>query len=346
MKYISLKILLIGSLVIAILIPAFFTIQNLLADQPMKTDSLVGSLLFSFTISVLIYLANGTTVMYLQQKFDWNKKALKLFTIELLWTSLNAAVLMTIVFLTAKSLLDENMHGGDNLIRELFNHIVIALIFNTIALAFLEARSFFLQWKKSLVETEQLKRESIENQFAALKNQVSPHFLFNNLNTLSSLIDESPEKAQVYLAKMAGIYRYILEVRDEYVIDLNSELKFLDDYIYMHKVRYGDNMVISKRVDAAMLPKMIPVLSLQMLVENTIKHNEISDKRPLKIRIFTENGFLVIKNSLQQKRQAQQSTGVGLENLKDRYRYLSDQVPEFYIEENLYIAKIPLLDYE
>ncbi len=345
MKFISLKVLLTGSLVITILVPAYFAIQHFLSEDQMSEGPLAYAFLFTFTVSVLIFLANGLSIMFIQRRFAWKNRAWQRFSVELIWTSINAIVLMTIVFTLANVLLEMPGHG-DTFLKSLFDHVVIALIFNTIAVTMLEANDIYNQWKKSLVEAEHLKRQNVENQFAALKNQVNPHFLFNNFNTLSSLISDNPEKAQDYLSKLAGIYRYILEVRDEFAVEVQKEMEFLDDFIYLHQIRYGENLKIEKHLEAHMLHRMVPVLSMQILAENAIKHNEISDKKPLQISLVIENGWLVMTNNLQRKKQTWKSTGVGLSNLKERYRLLSDQQPLFYIKGNQYIAKIPLLNDE
>jgi LytS/YehU family sensor histidine kinase len=195
-----------------------------------------------------------------------------------------------------------------------------------------------------LIQTEQLKRENIQSQFEALKNQLDPHFLFNSMNTVYSLIDTHPDKAKEFITKFSKIYRHVLNVKGKVVVPLKDEIEFLNAYIFLQKIRHEGNLDISINIDAQKLNHYIPPLSLQMLVENAIKHNIVSEKHPLKITIFNTNTSLIVKNNLQTKDLISESTKIGLNNLSERYKHISDKMPEFYIKDNEYVAEIPLLE--
>ncbi|MCA0238621.1 MAG: histidine kinase [Bacteroidetes bacterium] len=203
-----------------------------------------------------------------------------------------------------------------------------------------ESIRFFQLWKTTAVEKEQLERAHIASQLEGLRNQVNPHFLFNSLNTLTYLIPEAPDKAVRFVQQLSKVYRYVLESRDDRVIPLQTELEFLQSYIFLLRERFGENLQvdIGKKMDenAAIVP-----LTLQMLFENAIKHNVISTQKPLKVEVFMENGHLIVRNTLQKKNQVMDSTGVGLQNIRDRYRMLTDQSVEVIASQQYFTVILP-----
>lgn len=198
--------------------------------------------------------------------------------------------------------------------------IIIALV--------LYIQEFFQSWRDSVKNEESLKREKLALQYEALKNQVNPHFLFNSLNTLSGLIGKDAERAQLFVNQLSHIYRYILEQKDRELVPLETEMKFVDNYISLMKIRFGKNLQVKKHIPEGKAYRIIP-LSVQMLVENAIKHNIISKELPLTIIMLVRNGQLEVKNNLQRKssimhEEAEAWEKHGLANLKSRYAYLSD----------------------
>jgi len=339
------KKIIYASILIAIIIPAYFYFRFLLiddVDKPIKAGAI--GFLFSFTVSVLIFTANIKTINFLRDKFPWDKNFFKRLISEAVFTNFNASVIISILVLIFYSILPHFQEKKLSVV--LFNNIIIAIIINTIAVSILEGYYYFKQWRISIVQTEQLKRENIQSQFEALKNQVDPHFLFNSLNTVYSLIDPHPEKAKEFIAEFSKIYRYVLNVKDKIVVKLSEEIDFINSFIFLQKIRHEGNLEIFIDIDAKKLNNYIPPLSLQMLVENAIKHNIISDKKPLKISITDKNNYLIIKNNIQLKDNMIESTKIGLNNLTERYKHISDLIPEFYIKNNEYIAEIPLLEEE
>ena len=219
-----------------------------------------------------------------------------------------------------------------------------AAIFCTIMIiAIYESIYFMNELKKSVEEKETLKRESLKAQLNALKTQVNPHFLFNNLNTLTALIPDTPKQAIEFVQQMSKVYRHILEVQDEKTIPLKDELDVLKAYGFLLKTRFGDNLDIVIEVPDEKLQQRIVPLSLQLLMENAIKHNIVSSAKPLKIKVFAENGHLLVSNNLQIKNQQIESTGIGLDNIRNRYKLLSDA--EVKVEERggSFTVSIPLI---
>jgi len=189
-------------------------------------------------------------------------------------------------------------------------------------------------------------KENLQSQIEILKQQVNPHFLFNSLNVLSGLITVDVAKAQLFIDEFSQIYRYVLETIEQPVTSLSKEIDFMHSYLFLQQIRYGENLTFSVNIPAGLLAMVVPPLSLQVILENAIKHNIVNESKPLLIEIFSEGQFLVVKNNLQPKISAPVSTGLGLKNLVKRYALITDMVPSFKVETNHYVARIPLIDTE
>lgn len=198
---------------------------------------------------------------------------------------------------------------------------------------------------KTNTELLKVQKENLQSQFEVLKSQINPHFMFNSLNVLSSLINTDVTKAQLFIDEFSQIYRYVLETIEQTVVTLNKELNFMRSYLFLQQIRYGTSLTYTVDIIAEHLELLVPPLSLQVLLENAIKHNIVNEEKPLRIEIFGKGDFLVIKNPIQPKVSGT-STGLGLKNLVKRYALVSKVEPHFRIENNYYIAQIPLIKVE
>lgn len=189
-----------------------------------------------------------------------------------------------------------------------------------------------------------LEKENLQSQFDVLKQQVNPHFLFNSLNVLSSLIRINSEMAESFTERLAKVYRYVLENKDKDLIPLTTELDFLEAYLFLIRIRFEDKVNVITEINCNNEECFVVPLAIQLLIENAIKHNAFSRKKPLTIRIFNEGGLLTVENNLQIRETNVVSTGVGLANISKRYSLLTDKPTQFEKTESLFIAKIPLLD--
>lgn len=224
-------------------------------------------------------------------------------------------------------------------------HANSAAIFCTIMIIAVYESIFFMhQLRHSVEETEKLKRESLNAELNALKTQVNPHFLFNNLNTLASVIPEDPKRAVDFVQQLSKLYRHILEVKDEQAIPLQEELDVLKAYAFLLQTRFGSNLDVIINVPQEKLNKKIVPLSLQLLMENAIKHNIVSSDKPLKIEVNALNGKLVVSNNLQKKNQVNESTGIGLDNIRNRYKLLGNGQVEVNENGSDFIVSIPLIE--
>jgi phage-related protein len=216
--------------------------------------------------------------------------------------------------------------------------------FGGIILAIYESLYLFRKWKLATVESEQLKREHLQTQLDSLKNQVNPHFLFNSLNSLSSLIEDDEPKAHIFVNELARVYRYLLQSNDRTLTDLKSELAFIEAYFFLLKTRFGEGISIEVQVNEESKSQKIPPLTLQILVENAVKHNVISITKPLKINIYTEGvDKLVVSNNLQSKTATMVSSHLGLANIASKYRLLSRKEPIIKQTEAVFSITLPLL---
>lgn len=199
------------------------------------------------------------------------------------------------------------------------------------------------QWKSSIIEKENLKRENIESQLEGLRSQVNPHFLFNSLNTLAYIIPQDADRAVKFVQKLSKVYRYILEIRDRKLISVREELSFLDSYLFLLKERFGDNLNVNINVPNEVYEEMIIPLSMQMLFENAIKHNIISNGKPLRVDVFLEDNKILVQNNLQRKNQSMPSTQVGLQNIKNRYSFFTNRQVEIVNDGHTFSVGLPLI---
>ena len=197
---------------------------------------------------------------------------------------------------------------------------------------------------KANTQLLKLQKENLQSQFDVLKQQVNPHFLFNSLNVLTSLIRLEPELAEKFTEHLAKVYRYVLENKDNELVNLSTEIGFLDAYIFLINIRFMDKVVVNIRIPEEKKNHRIIPLAMQLLIENAIKHNAMSKKSPLVIDIFIdENNLLNVVNNLQEREAHMSSTGVGLKNIQNRYRLLNNTVPVFEKTDTHFIARIPLV---
>lgn len=207
-----------------------------------------------------------------------------------------------------------------------------------------QMESYFSELQAKKTELLQLQKENLQSQFEMLKNQVNPHFLFNSLNVLTSLISVDPETAEKFTGQLSKVYRYVLEHRSDDLVQLSTELEFLKSYTFLLGIRFGDKLEVNYNIDDAMPDSKLPPLSLQILIENAIKHNVFTNRSPLIIDIFAdEENYLNVVNNYQHRDKNMESTGLGLINIANRYSYFTDKKTSFGIENDRFVARIPLL---
>lgn len=189
---------------------------------------------------------------------------------------------------------------------------------------------------------EQMKHESIQAKYQALKGQIDPHFFFNSLSVLSSLVYKDPEKSAEYVSQLSKVYRSILDKSNESLVQLGNELNILDSYIFLMKIRFGDNIFFSTNIsEKSRINNFIPPNTLQLLVENAIKHNKCTSDEPLNIDVFDDENFIYVKNNINRRNLIDENTGIGLKNIKHRYELLEGKKIVVTENNNTFMVALP-----
>jgi len=224
--------------------------------------------------------------------------------------------------------------------------IIFGIIENIFITLLHEGVSSYEKWKTTIRETETLKKEYIQSQLMGLKSQVSPHFLFNSLNTLSSLISEDPGKAERFLDEMSKVYRYLLRNNEDPLVPLSTEIHFIESYFHLLRSRYGSSIDVAIEVPAADQDMKIPPFTLQTIVENTIRSNRMSKEQPLRIHLYVDDEQrLCFLNSNQPKIGIEDSEPEnGLQNISNQYRLLAKQELEIRETTDTRIIRLPLIN--
>lgn len=224
--------------------------------------------------------------------------------------------------------------------------VIIVVLFRNYKLK-QKANRLLKQEKNELAQQNlKLENENILVQFETLKNQVSPHFLFNSLNALASLIGTDPEKAIAFTNAFSKIFRNALELKDRPLVALSEELQHVNAYLALQQIRFGDNLRVEIAIPSDHMKDYLPPFSLQMVIENAIKHNRISSEDPLEIAIGAKDGFVVVTNKLQTRQFVEDSTGTGIANIRSRYKYVTSAAPVFEIRNQQYYVELPLITEE
>lgn len=222
---------------------------------------------------------------------------------------------------------------------------IVGLCVNLLFVTFWEVCYLLEKYKDSLAEKELLEQMGTEQEFENLKSQVNPHFLFNCFNTLSSLIQEDKKEAENFLDELSKVYRYLLRSNEDGVSTVEKEIKFLESYYRLLKTRYGAGLQLSIDIDKRYYSYLLPSLSLQLLVENAVKHNVVSRQQPLMIEVFTSAGNkLVVNNNLQRKQlNKKNSTRIGLRNINSKYKLMKQPGFQVVEGENNFMVVLPLV---
>lgn len=329
-----------------VLVSAFFTVLRLVeSDFQGSFLNICGNFfenaLIAYILTVIVASVVMAVLVRINRLFPWKKNAWLRFAADFVITPIVAMITMVpLAYLTFELGIDFH-HATFK--QHLTNELVTALVVDLILVGIYESYYFFSLWKQSLIRNEQLEKENLTARYEALKNQINPHFLFNSLNVVSSLIHEDPQRAEEFIDEFSKIYRFLLEHQDKNLHSLQDELTFVKSFLSLQQIRFGDSLISTINIDEDKLDHIIPVLSMQLLVENAIKHNHVTREHPLKIDIGIEGDFVVVKNSLQRRANHLNSTGIGLNNLNARYKMLARRKPEFSETESMYIGKLPLI---
>jgi len=290
---------------------------------------------WSFCMSCVLWCGNGCIIWVLNWYVPWRNPTFPRLIIQVGMSTIFTA---WATFYSTRFLYEEiyDVHFSNIVFRKAF---FLFLILSWLYHATYTGWHFFKQWRKSLLDQEQLKRQNLLSQYESLKNQINPHFLFNSINTLIGLIDEDTELAKKYGQHFSKVYRYILEKGNEQLVPLSEEFEVINLQKQLLEWRFG--MAIKISMPDTISDRQLPPLALQMLLENAIKHNKATLKKPLAVDFYLEGEFVVVSNNIQLK-QVGYTSKLGLENIIKRYEFLGmDQV--IVEQSEHFIVKLPLI---
>ncbi|WP_128545850.1 sensor histidine kinase [Larkinella soli] len=229
--------------------------------------------------------------------------------------------------------------------RAYWINTLVPFLFTVPIAAIYEGRYLYRQWWTTYYEAERLKKENLQSQLDSLKSQINPHFLFNSLSTLSSLVTEDPKLAEKFIDELASVYRYVLQTNEQPLTTLTSELQFIRAYFHLLQMRFGRSVELEVAVDERCNGFLLPPLTLQLLVENAVKHNTALPTRPLLVRIYTdEANNLFVVNTLRKKQNVVPSNRTGLANIRSKYRLLGQPDVVIRQTDECFQVMIPLIE--
>ena len=299
--------------------------------------------LTSIVITILVWEGNLRIDHWMNKKYPWITRPAKRILVHLALSVGYSAVTIFIAAFLFNCYSNEMPFNGKDFVRVTVIILGVLVLMSLLLLGVEISTQFFRHWKNSLVEIEKYRAESLQAQLQNLKNQVNPHFLFNNLSVLSSLVYKDPDKSVEFISQLSKVYRYLLDNQRNELVTLEEEFVFIRSYIYLLHIRFDRNLVINTDVKKEDLPGLIPPMALQILLENAIKHNESSTAFPLSISIVSGDEKLVVSNNLQPRLQHEPGSQTGLENIRARYKFFTGREVEVIRETKAFIVKIPLL---
>ncbi len=300
------------------------------------------SYLWSMGISLVIMYGLVKMSQWINRRFAWERSPGNRFYLQVILITL----FVVLMVMALRMLINLVINPGQFI--RLMDEMVIAVFFFVVGLllVFIDIGINLLsKWRNSLAEIERFKKENLETQFEMLRMQVNPHFLFNSLNTLSSLIHQNQAQASDFVRELSSVYRYILEKRKTEIVELKEEVEFTRSYMYLLGLRFENKLVFRVDIEPRFMEKVVVPLTLQILIENAVKHNVVSQRRPLTISIFTQSDNTIrVTNNLQPKSGETYSSGIGLDNIRSRLEILTHREMKVEQTDNEFSVTVPLLD--
>ncbi|WP_421830833.1 sensor histidine kinase [Larkinella sp.] len=326
------------------LLPGYYLFLNYMMlgkSYFQRLDIFLSASLLTTLIWTPAFFLHAVPAVYLRKRFPHIRQTWMRMCLALSIHILMSSAAITFLFYVYKWI---NFPGYTFDNNRLFWAITLGIIGNVVANIVHESVYTFEKWSQTISETEKLKKANLQSQLDSLKQQVNPHFLFNSLNTLSSLIDEDTDKAELFIEELSSVYRYLLQTNENALTSLRDELTFIESYFHLLKTRYGNGIDLEVNIADGFKEAQLPPLTLQMLVENAVKHNIILSDQPLQIRIeTTHSGRLIVSNNVQLKNLRVASNGVGLANIATKYQLLGQGNLEILNTETSFCVTLPLM---
>lgn len=305
-----------------------------------KSTIWINGFLIIMLIGLFIWYLDVLSTRFIHSKFSEYKNTIRRIVVlvikQIIIVSINVSLILIVTRLVIKGF---TIHPG-----MFWVSFLICIGITLIAMMAWEGNYIFQQWKQSLNEKEKYIQLALQSEFEMLKSQVNPHFLFNCFNTLSSLITEDKQRAEEFLNELSKVYRYLLRNNENGMSTLNSEIQFIQSYFQLLKTRHGEAVQLEIEIDKRYDNYLLPSLSLQMLVENAVKHNSLSKDKPLTIEIFTMVGNkLAVNNNIHPRLQSAPSGKIGLSNIRAKYELLKQPGFTCMKNDNNFTVVLPLI---
>lgn len=307
-------------------------------------------LLFCFIVTE----SSLITAHWLDRKIPWLNHAIKRFFVQIFIQIIVVVLLLQLlIYLFDRIYPTNDLHAKSQLQKiEDWQFIFVSLFLSVLVSIFHIVNYLITKWKNSVLEAAEFeinaisqKEIAMQSELESLRLQLDPHFMFNNFSTLSELIAKNQSKANLFLDNLSRVYRYMIMNLKKNVVPIEEEIKFVQAYIYLLQIRYGNNINITINIPKKNFNKGIFPITLQLLIENAIKHNIATNSNPLHIRIYmSDDDHIIVANNLQKMKVSAHTSKIGLENIKSRYRILSEKAPQIIVTGTQFIVQLPVLN--
>lgn len=327
------------------IITVFVTALNLFVFDccDFSLESITTQTIIAFIFSFALTAANSYFYDGINIRYDWEKEPRKRLWFGAIGSFIITMVVYGIIRYLLTGYFTDNYSISSFWANETVNNYIVALVITVIVILTIHAFHFYRALQKREVKQQKIIAGTASARFDALKNQLDPHFLFNSLNVLTSLIEEDPGAAQKFTTSLSKVYRYVLEQKNKDLVSVDEELNFARTYVRLLKMRFEDSLDFDIPEKASNPDAKIVPLSLQLLLENAVKHNVVTASKPLHLQVFEENGVLIVKNNIQEKQVVKKSSGVGLQNIQQRYSILTDRRVSISRVSGEFVVKLPML---
>ena len=300
---------------------------------------------YGWAVAICVSQSLGNSYIYglLDKKYSWQEHLVK----RAIFGSLAIIGYSAIAYLVVQMIMFMLVYGAlpENPIYWLLRTSYIAILISFIVSLVFVAVAFFQYWKKSLLEAERFKAEMLMYKYEALQNQINPHFLFNSFNVLSDLVYEDQKKAVDFIRQLSQLFRYVLDSREKELVPIREELGFIEAYSYLLQTRFEDKLTISQEFEAKEDEMIVP-MTLQLLIENCVKHNEISGSQPLTVAISRNGEYLRVENNLQLKPVPPESKRTGLSNIRQQFSYFTDREIAVSESDFHFFVDVPIIKWD
>ncbi|MBN1791894.1 MAG: histidine kinase [Bacteroidales bacterium] len=339
-KWISFLFGQLRDIIIAFLIGAlitYFFMGNALFSS---IGSFFRNSMFGFILTITIWKGNSIIGHFIESKFPWEKNPMLTLIVEILASLVYTAVTIIVVNVVLYDFFF-NVSITENF-RQYLTQMIIDMGVALLIITLFYVRSFFTFWRKAAVNEEKYKQEALQLQYETLKGYVNPHFLFNSLSVLSSLVEKDVPQSQLFIKQLSDIYRYVLEQKGKELVPLETELDFAKSFIDLHKIRHGENLRVEVQIEDKS-GYTVP-LSMQILLENAFKHNVISEEEPLEVKIWRDHDYIIVQNRIRKRNTIEPKAGTGLETITRQFEFLTSKSLLICDDDGFFTVHVPVLD--